>query len=174
MCVIGTDMTARISRLLWIFVIAGLYMTFVYHLANAYAPQHLGIEKFLLFGSHIYSLMFWVVYVIVGAIVPVALLLGPIARSTVVMMVASLLVIAGGFAQLYVMIIGAQAYPLQLFPGMEETSSFFDGVIGLYQPTMPEVVLGVGGIAVALLIILVAVRVLPFLPTGSTHVAAAD
>jgi molybdopterin-containing oxidoreductase family membrane subunit len=75
-----------------------------------------------------------------------------------------LLVVAGGFAQVYVIIVGGQAYPLLLFPGMEVSSSFFDGVISGYRPSLPELTLGFGGIALAALITLVGLRVLPFLP----------
>ena len=62
---------------------------------------------------------------------------------------ASMLVILGGLAQMYVIIIGGQAYPLILFPGMEVESSFFDGVINAYTPSLPEILLGLGGTAIA-------------------------
>ena len=64
----------------------------------------------------------------------------------------TVLVIAGGLAQLYVIIIGGQAYPLELFPGLEERSGFFDGVINSYSPSLPEMALGVGGMALAAVI----------------------
>jgi molybdopterin-containing oxidoreductase family membrane subunit len=74
-------------------------------------------------------------------------------------------VVLGGLAQLYVIIIGAQAYPLLIFPGMDVLESgFYDGVVTGYRPSLPEVALGLGGIAVALLIVSLAVKVLPFLP----------
>jgi Ni/Fe-hydrogenase subunit HybB-like protein len=69
---------------------------------------------------------------------------------------------------LYVIIIGGQAYPLQMFPGKTIIGSgFYDGVRGVaawYSPSLPEVLLGVGGMAVALIITAVGVRVLQFLP----------
>jgi len=79
---------------------------------------------------------------------------------------AAVLVVVGGFAQVYVIIVGGQAYPLTLFPGMEESSSFFDGVVSGYRPSLAELTLGFGGIALAALITLVGLRVLPFLPDG--------
>ena len=72
--------------------------------------------------------------------------------------------IIGAFAQLYVILIGGQAYPLDMFPGYEVTSGFFDGVIAGYTPSIYEIGLGVGGIALALMIVAIAVRVLRFLP----------
>ena len=72
----------------------------------------------------------------------------------------------GAFAQLYVLIIGGQAFPMDIFPGYTETSSYYDGVVAGYAPSLPELALGLGGIGLATLIALVAVRVLPFLPQG--------
>jgi len=77
---------------------------------------------------------------------------------------AALAVIAGGLAQLYVLIIGGQAYPQMLFPDKEVSSRFFDGVVASYSPSLPEVALGVGGTALALALTVVALKVLPFLP----------
>ena len=67
-------------------------------------------------------------------------------------------------AQLYVIIIGGQAYPQQIFPGKDVSSSFFDGVVASYSPSLPEVALGVSGVALALALTVVALKVLPFLP----------
>ena len=74
------------------------------------------------------------------------------------------LVIIGGLAQIYVIIIGGQAYPLEMFPGKEVSSSFFDGVVASYTPSLPEFVLGIGGVAIALAATIVGTRVLRFLP----------
>ncbi len=52
--------------------------------------------------------------------------------------IACALVILGGLAQMYVIIIGGQAYPLEIFPGKDVTSSFFDGVVNTYTPSLPE------------------------------------
>ena len=59
---------------------------------------------------------------------------------------------------------GGWGFRLSLFPGMEVSSSFFDGRINPYSPSLPEFLLGFGGIAIAALITAVAIRVLPFLP----------
>jgi molybdopterin-containing oxidoreductase family membrane subunit len=55
---------------------------------------------------------------------------------------------------------------MDLFPGKSENSSFYDGVIASYSPSVPELLLGLGGIAVSLFVIVVALRVLPFLPAA--------
>jgi molybdopterin-containing oxidoreductase family membrane subunit len=78
---------------------------------------------------------------------------------------AAVLVIVGGLIQMYVTIVGAQAFPMPLFPDKEVSSSFFDGVVGSYTPSLPEILLGIGGIGIALALTVFAIRILPFLPT---------
>jgi molybdopterin-containing oxidoreductase family membrane subunit len=87
-----------------------------------------------------------------------------IGKSRPAIATAATLVIVGGFAQLYVILIGGQAYPLEMFPGYEVTSGFFDGVINSYSPSIWEITLGAGGVAFALAMVTVAVRVLRFMP----------
>jgi molybdopterin-containing oxidoreductase family membrane subunit len=88
--------------------------------------------------------------------------------------VASGLVILGAFCQLYVFIIGGQAFPLEIFPGMEVSSSFFDGRVDSYAPSWPEFLLGIGGVGIAFVMTAVGVRVLKFLPEDDiAHLAAA-
>jgi molybdopterin-containing oxidoreductase family membrane subunit len=67
---------------------------------------------------------------------------------------------------MYVIIIGGQAAPLVLFPGKEVSSSFFDGVVSQYHPSLPEVLLGLGGTAIALFIVIAGIKILKFLPTS--------
>ena len=81
--------------------------------------------------------------------------------------------IAGGLAQLYVIIIGGQAYPLALFPGMEERSSFYDGVVAAYAPSVWEFLLGLAGAAVAGLVALAGLGALGFLPEDLSDPAEA-
>jgi molybdopterin-containing oxidoreductase family membrane subunit len=78
--------------------------------------------------------------------------------------VAAMLVIVGAFFQLYVFIIGGQAYPLDIFPGYDVKSSFYDGAINDYTPSLPELLLSLGGIGIAFTATVIGVRVLRFLP----------
>jgi molybdopterin-containing oxidoreductase family membrane subunit len=82
-----------------------------------------------------------------------------------------MLVIMGAFSQLYVLIIGGQAYPLTLFPGMEVSSSFYDGAIASYRPSLPEIGLGLGGVALAGLVVLFGIKLLRFLPATLANAA---
>jgi molybdopterin-containing oxidoreductase family membrane subunit len=137
----------------------------VYFLTNLYATEHHGISAFILAGDHVYTKLFWVVQIILGSIAPLVILYNPITgTSRVWIAIASMLVIIGGLAQLYVIIIGGQAFPLVLFPGMEVSSTFQDGVVASYSPSLPEILLGLGGIGVALIIVTLAVKVLQFTP----------
>ncbi len=159
------DVLRRLKNLLAIFVSAVLYMTLAYHITNLYATEHHGVERFILLEGGVYTTVFWLFQIILGSIVPLTIFFSPgLSRSRRALLAGCALVVIGGLAQVYVIIIGAQAYPLVLFPGMEESSAFFDGTVNDYAPSAAEVLLGIGGIALALLIAVAAMRVLPFLP----------
>ncbi len=165
--VLGDVLLARLKNLLGVFVAAVLYFVLVYHLTNLYITRHHDVERFILLDGGIYTGLFWLGQILIGGVLPLALLYHPtLGKSRRVVALAALAVIAGGLAQTYVIIIGGQAFPLPLFPDKEVTSSFFDGVVAAYAPSLPEVVLGVGGVALALALTTFALKVLPFLPTS--------
>ncbi len=162
---LGDQILNRLGRLLGIFVAVVLYFTALQHLTNLYASEHAGVERFFLLEGGVYTQLFWIVQVFLGGLVPLALLYAPqIGATRKRITLASALVIIGGLAQIYVIIIGGQAYPLILFPGMEVQSSFFDGVVGVYSPSLPEIGLGGGGVALALAIGVLGMKVLRILP----------
>jgi len=167
---IGAVVVQKLGRLLGVFVAAVLYFTIVQHLTNLYAAEHVGVERFILLDGGIFTWLFWAGQVVVGGILPLILVFrkGKPGSQTLNrdVMLASVLVILGGFAQVYVIVIGGQAYPLNLFPGMEVSSSFFDGVISSYTPTLWEISLGLGGVALAGLIVLFGLKLLRFLPVS--------
>jgi molybdopterin-containing oxidoreductase family membrane subunit len=70
----------------------------------------------------------------------------------------------GGLALLYSLVIGGEAFPLELFPGKQVASSAFDGVVATYAPSLPELFLGLGGMGVAGVIVTMGTWVLPLLP----------
>jgi len=162
---LADEMLVKFRGLLVIFSLAVLYFTAIHHLTNLYASEHHGVERFLLLNGGIYTSMFWLGQILVGSVVPLAILAAPeFGRSRTALVGASVLFLIGGLAQMYVIIIGGQAYPLNLFPGMEVTSSFQDGQVARYWPSLPEVFLGLGGLAIAMLATGIAVKLLPFLP----------
>ena len=158
-------MQARLTRLLAILVAAAAYFVLVYHLTNLYFAKQHGLERFLLVDGGIYTQLYWLGQMGVGSLLPLVLLLAPRVRESLGMLVlASLMVIAGGLAQMYVTIIGSQAYPLQIFPGFEVSSSFADGVVNAYTPSLPEWLLGLGGIGIVGVMVVLALKWLAFLP----------
>jgi Ni/Fe-hydrogenase subunit HybB-like protein len=162
---VGDFLLFKMGRLLGVFVAAVLYFTIVQHLTNLYATEHHGVERFILLEGGIITGLFWFGQVVVGGLIPLGLLLpisGGITRGRITL--ASILIIAGGLAQVYVIIIGGQAYPLVLFPGMEVSSSFADGVVSSYAPSLPELLLGIGGIAIAAIMVMMGVKAMRILP----------
>jgi len=162
---LGDALVRKLKNLLGVFVAGVLYFVAVQHLTNLYAAEHHGVETFILTGGGIYTGLFWIGQVLIGGLLPLALLYHPqTAKDRTMIALAAAMVIAGGMAQIYVIIIGGQAFPLSIFPGYQVSSSFFDGQVSAYAPSLPEIVLGLGGVAVALLIVAFAIKVLPFLP----------
>lgn len=162
---LGDLILNKLRNLLGIFVASVLYFVVVYHVTNLYATEHHEVEKFLLLNGGIYTTLFWIGQIVIGSLIPLALIYMPQTkncRKTLAAVCA--MVIIGGMAQVYVIVIGGQAFPLEMFPGMEISSSFFDGVIGKYCPSIWEMLLGIGGVAVSLILVTVGVAVLNFLP----------
>ncbi len=172
---IGKTVILRMGRLLGVFVSAVLYMTAIQHLANLYAAEHIGVESFILLDGGIYTFLFWAGQILVGGILPMFLVFRSPQKVTTNpqrnVAIAAALVIIGGFAQLYVLLIGGQAYPLNLFPGMQVSSTFFDGAIAAYAPSLPEIGLGLGGVALTGLIVLFGIKLLRFLPASLANAA---
>lgn len=154
----------RMTRLLAIFIAGSLYFALAYHMTNMYYARQEPFEHFLLLQGGVFSLVFWLGYVALGSILPLVLLLHPDLGDSRSTLTASALVILGGLCGLYTFIIGGQAYPLDIFPGYTASSSFGDGAVANYAPSLPEVLLGLGGIAVAFVATTIGVRVLRFMP----------
>ena len=161
---VSEEMRARLRRLLGIFVAAALYLTAVHHLTNLYWARQTEFERFFLLDGGVYTGLFWVGYALIGSFVPLWLTFHPrldLRRSSAW---ASAAVVVGAFAFLYSFIIAGQAFPLDMFPGYEVTSGFRDGVVAPYAPQLPELLLGMGGVALAFLIALVVIRLFKVVP----------
>jgi molybdopterin-containing oxidoreductase family membrane subunit len=154
----------RMARLLGIFVAASLYLVAVHHLTNLYYARQAAFEAFILRDGGVFPLLFWGGYVLAGSLLPLALLFHPRWAGLRSTLAASALIVLGAFAWLFVFIIGGQAFPLDMFPGHVVSSGFGDGAVARYIPSLPELLLGIGGLGAAFLMTLVGVRVLDFLP----------
>ena len=168
---LGDKVLFRLKNLLGVFAAAVFYFTLVYHVTNLYGTENHEYEAFILLNGGIYTFLFWVGWVFVGCLLPMALVYHPtIGKTRGGIIAAAVSVILGGLATVYVIVIGGQAFPMAMFPGKTIVASgFFDGVNGqpfLYSPSLPEVLLGIGGMALVLLLTFVAIRVLQFLPVS--------
>ena len=174
---LGDVIVMRLRKLLGVFVAAVLYFVIVYHLTNLYAAEHHGYEAFILLGENggaKYSNIFWFVQIAIGTLLPLAMIYAPgVAKCRKTLAAACVLIILGGLAQMYTIIIGGQAYPMEMFPGMEVLeSTFADGQAAQYSASLPEILLGIGGMAVAMIMVAVGVKVLGFLPRSLADSAA--
>lgn len=166
---LGDVIVNRLRNLLGVFAMAVLYFVFVYHISNLYATEHHGFEAFMLLGENggtNYSNIFWYGQILLGSLLPIAMIYGPgVANCRKTLAAACVLIIFGGMAQLYTIIIGGQAYPLEMFPGMEVLESTFnDGMVSQYSASLPEYLLGLGGVAMSLIVIALGIKVLGFMP----------
>ena len=164
---LGDVVLNRLRNLLGVFVAAVMYFVIVFHVTNLYATQHHGVERFLLADGGVFTNLFWYGQIFAGSLLPLALIYAPgVKNCRKSLATACLLIIFGGMSQLYIILIGGQAYPLEMFPGYEVSSSFFDGVVNSYTPSIYEITLGVAGVALSLAIVVFAIKVLKFLPTS--------
>jgi Ni/Fe-hydrogenase subunit HybB-like protein len=170
---LGDAVVLRLKSLLTVFVAAVLYFVVVHHLTNLYFAKMQGVEAFILRDGGIYTQLFWIAQIGLGCVAPLVILLTRLSKQRNWIMIACALIVLGGIAQMYVTIIGAQAFPLDLFPGMNESSSFYDGEIHAYTPSLPELLLGLGGVAIALLMTTFGVKVLRLLPANLDDVTVA-
>ena len=156
---------SRMKNLLGTFVAAVFYFVATYHLTNIYFARQTAFEEFILLTGGVFPTLFWLGYVLIGTVLPLLILYVPdLYRIRGSVFLASALVIVGAFSLLYVFIIGGQAFPLDIFPGYDVKSSFMDGAIDSYSPTLPETLLGLGGLGIAFVITTIGVRALHFLP----------
>ena len=159
------DLLRRLARLQALFVSVVLYFVVARHLANLYVAEHGAVERFLLVDGGQYPVVFWIGQILAGTLAPLAILWWWRPRSRGWIPAAAALVVVGGFSQLYGIIIGGQAAPLDIFPGKEVVEgALVAGEPASYVASLPELLLGLGGVAVAGLILVVAVRVLRILP----------
>ncbi|MCG6941758.1 MAG: polysulfide reductase NrfD [Thiohalocapsa sp.] len=166
---IGPKILKRLKDLLGLFVSSILYFTLIYHLTNLYGAKDADFESFLLLHGGIYTFLFWIGWVLVGSVAPLGIIYHPrLSKDPNWILAACALVIVGGLSAMYVVIIGSQAFPLEIFPGKTVLEFGAPGDVGgavaPYTPSLPELLLGVGGVAVAMLIVSVGIRVLQFLP----------
>ena len=172
---LGGEIQNRLRYTLAIFIALVLFFEIVRHVTNLYATEHHGVEAYILTGGDKITWLFWLGQILLGSLLPLVLIWLPsLKNNQTALLGAAGLAILGGISQLYVIIVGGQLYPLVLFPNAEVESSYFDGTIATYSASLPELALGFGGVALALALIVVAVKALRLLPESLADVAVAD
>ena len=162
---VDDDLLRPLARLQALFVTVVLYFVVARHLANLYVAEHAAVERFLLVDGGAYPVVFWIGQVLLGSVLPLAILWRRGAPTRGRVAAAASLVVLGGLSQLYGIIIGGQAAPLVIFPGKEVIEgALVAGEPAGYLASVPEILLGLGGVAVSGLILVVAFRVLRILP----------
>jgi len=163
--VLSNQLLHSLRRLQVWFLLALVYFSVVRHLTNLYATEHHLVERHTLIGD--LSGVFWLGHILVGVLLPLCLLTVKSIKISDVsrLVITAVLALFGAMALLYVVIVGSQSTPQLLFPGKTVVESRFgDAGFSAYQPSVWEWGLGAGGIAVAVLLCLVLLRILPLLP----------
>ena len=163
---LGDSILNRLRYTLAIFIVLVLFLELVRHLTNLYATEHHGVEAYILSGDSKFTSMFWYGQIVLGSLVPLFLVWCRLLKNNrTALTVAATLAIIGGFFQIYVILIGGQSFPLVLFPNAEVSSTYFDGVNNAYSATMPEILLGVGGVGLAMAMVVFGMKIFRLLPT---------
>ena len=162
---IPDEITKNIRRLMIMFLLANIYFLILYHITNLYISKQIAVESFILLNGGGYTTMFWLGQVGLGLIIPLFYEMTNDEGRSFGLTITSLMVLVGGFFAVAVIIIGGQAFPLNIFPDhIILESSFYDNVIHSYTPSIFEFGLGVGGTSLALIIILILITNLKFIP----------
>ncbi len=161
---LGDAVLNRLRYSLAIFIALVLFLELVRHLTNLYATEHHGVESYILNGGP-FSDLFWYGQIVLGSLVPMFLVWCRFLKNNrTALVTAAILAILGGFAQIYVILIGGQSYPLVLFPNSETSSTFSDGVYNAYSATLPEYLLGIGGVGLAICLLIIGMKIFRLLP----------
>jgi Ni/Fe-hydrogenase subunit HybB-like protein len=158
-------MAPRLCQLLIKLLVISLIASFFYHLINFLRDETRDFTQFLLFESGSYGFLIWFVQILLGIIFPALLLssnIKIISRPEV--MTASLLIVGGGIAQIFTIVIGGQAFTMRLVDGYEVMPNQFFGQVLNYVPTYWELMLGSGGIALMLLMVITQSRLFQIVP----------
>ena len=163
---LGDAILNKLRGTLAIFIALVLFLELVRHLTNLYATEHHEVEAYILSGDSKFTGLFWYGQIIMGSLIPMFLVWCRFFKNNrATLALAATLAIIGGLIQVYVILIGGQSFPLVLFPNAEVSSSFFDGVNNAYTATLPEYLLGFGGIGLAIALTIFGMKVFRLLPT---------
>lgn len=148
-------------------IIGILYFFVVENLTRGYVPANLEALYMILFDwSQPFPKVFWFIQILLGMVIPLAILLYPKTfRSFTWVSIAGILHAIGVWAERYILVIPGLAYPKEVFPpGMvlEETPPFEYGAT--YIPGWPEVSLVIGTFALIFLLFMIGLKLFELVP----------
>ncbi|MEG3640780.1 NrfD/PsrC family molybdoenzyme membrane anchor subunit [Magnetococcus sp. PR-3] len=150
-------------NMLLFFTLMVFYLMAVEKFTKSYSPSFYEVETWLLTGP--WAWLYWGGIVIIGLLTPLYILSHKTWGSDINgIMVAAIAAIIGEVSFVAHTLLAGQTYPFNPFPGYEVSSSFQDGSVGNYVPAMPELLLGLGGVAVAGLIYVLGIKFFRLLP----------
>ncbi|MBF0189274.1 MAG: polysulfide reductase NrfD [Magnetococcales bacterium] len=145
------------------FTLLVAYLFVVEKFTKLYSPAFYEVEGWILTGP--YAWLYWLGVIGLGVVGPLVLLFRKSSGNSVRgIMWASAMSIIGEFAFVGHVLLAGQSYPFNMFPGYSMKSDFFDGVNASYFPSFWELLLGLGGVALAGLIFILGIRFFRLLP----------
>ncbi|MBF0588069.1 MAG: polysulfide reductase NrfD [Magnetococcales bacterium] len=152
-----------LRNMLVFFTLLVAYLIVVEKFTSLYAPNTDDVAHYVLGGAH--KMLYWGGVVVIGVLLPLLVLFMPASGNSVGGIVfASICSIAGEMAFIAHVLFAGQAYPFDMFPGYEITSVFLDGSVGVYWPSLVELLLGLGGMAITGLIYILGIKFFRLLP----------
>ncbi len=139
------------------------YLIVVEKFTTFYSPAMEQVGEYVLAGPH--SLLYWGGVVGLGIVLPLLVLFLPASGNSMGGIIfASICSILGEMAFIAHVLFAGQAYPFDMFQGYEITSVFLDGQVAQYWPSLVELMLGLGGVAITGLIYVVGIKFYRLLP----------
>lgn len=142
--IVTDELVDRLLRLTGFFIAIECLLVAAFYLTGLYVAERRDAAVFILADGGVYTALFWAGQILLGSLIPLWLIFGRPQRTVQSPMLTSSSIFLGACCHLYVVIIGGQVVPQVLFPGKEVSSSFYDGVIASYSPSVYELLLGTG------------------------------
>jgi Ni/Fe-hydrogenase subunit HybB-like protein len=160
-----------IGRLLAILIVIAGYFVFIENAYRYYAQESREAAHYFLFGGF-HSVVFWFGLVLVGTIIPAALLFGRKTGNAIQWVAFSaVLVVFGILCERYLIVIPGLSHAPDLIPGWKIAHSPIEEGIVNYFPSIYEVVQSLGVIALIGLMFIWGIKLLKLVPTEARGVS---
>lgn len=149
-----------LGKYLTAFLLLQLFLVFIENMVRAYGGLGGGeMTKFLFSGP--YSFVFWVIQILLGTIVPIAILSAK--KNMLTVQIASVLAVMGVFAERFSLVIPGQSVPPQQVVGRIMTGYY--GEPAIYSISGAEVAIVLGVLGALGILYLIGLRVIKLLPS---------